>query len=683
MGQPIEVPIKTLFGGVSRQPDSVRSLAQIEEGDNVFPSVVSGGLEKRPPTHHVVTTGLSAADDYAMFIINRDAASRYLVVVSIGGIDIYDATTGAAQTVNALSADAITYLTAGPWDFAAATIVDYTFIANKTVVVTMDATTAAGTFKGYKQEFSALPASPTTNDVWGIVGTLESAQQTYYVKWDGAVWNECPKPGETTTLTATTMPYQLVRNSGGDWTFSKATWAVRPSGDASVIPTPPFVGRTISDIFFAFNRLGVLVDESVYTTQTEDFLNFWPKKAATDLASDPLELTAPAAEVNVLRYAAPFRKAIFVTSDKAQFDVGGGSATTTVGIDPSTFYESDPLCRPKAMGDVLFFASKTDRSAVLYEYLYSNDTVSNTALDVTKHCIGYIPPNVRQLVTAATPGRLFALPEDYRHTLYAYTTYWNGTEKVQSAWTRLTFGDSEDDAYIYSAGAIDNFVYILVARGTQVCIEKFSADRQGADGTLGFAVLLDRRKALAGTYDAGNNWTTWTTPYLHGGIAQVVKGPSFPANAGARLAVTYPTTTTVRAPGDQTGSTCIVGIPYRARIKFSRQYHRDQNGAAILTGRSQVRRMAFDYKDTGWFEVVVTPKARASRTKRMTGRVFGDTGNRFGLPAIRDHGVFTVPINSRSDTVSIEIVSDEYLPMVITSAVWQGVHTNVLKEGGR
>lgn len=682
MGQPVELPIKTLFGGVSRQPDSVRSLAQVEEADNVIPSVVLGGLEKRPPTHHIATTALSAAAEYSMFAIDRDATSRYEVVLGGGTIKVFDATTGAAQTVNALSADALTYLTGDPWAFAAVTIVDYTFIVNKAITVALAATTAPGIFRGFKQTFSALPGSPAVNDVWGITGTPDQDARTYYVLWDGATWNECAKPGVLTSLNAETMPYQLVRNLDTTWTFSKATWDPRPSGDAVLSPPPPFVGRTISDLFLFANRLGVLTDESVYTSRTNEYFAFWPEKAATDLASDPIELVAPSARVNVLRYAAPFRKALFVTSEKTQFEVSGSPFTTTsASIDPTTFYESDPLCRPAQMGDRLYFASKVEEGAVLYEYVYDDNTLSNVALDITLHCLGYVPSGIRQIATAPTSKRIFILPEDARNHLYCYTAYWtdNG-EKVQSAWTKLIFGASETDAYIHSVNVIDNFVYLLIERNGQVCIERLSANRQSADTGMNFRILLDRRVSLTGTYDAGNNWTTWTTPYSHSNAVAVVRGGGFLSNKGARLNVTYPTGTTVRATGNHSSALCHVGVPYRGRIRLSRQYVRDQNGASVLTGRTQIHHFAVDLKDTGYLTAEVTPRARVTRRKVMSGREMGSVTNMIGSPPIVERGVFKFSVNSKADTTIIDLVSEEYLPFAVTGGVWEGMHFNVLKE---
>ncbi len=49
----VEQTIPTLFNGVSRQPAKVRLTSQSQECDNLYPSVDTGGVTRRPPTHHV------------------------------------------------------------------------------------------------------------------------------------------------------------------------------------------------------------------------------------------------------------------------------------------------------------------------------------------------------------------------------------------------------------------------------------------------------------------------------------------------------------------------------------------------------------------------------------------------------------------------------------------------------
>lgn len=683
MGKLIDQPIKSLFNGVSRQPDSVRLPSQIESADNTLLSVVTGGFEKRPPTTHIRNlTELDATLEYAVHVIDRDATEKYLVVIGDDTIKVFDLLTGVAKTVNTLTADAVAYLTGSPHDFAFVTVADYTFVVNRTVEVELK-TATSGTVQGTVQEFGDLPGSPTLGHIYKIAGDPTSTFDDYYVKWSGSVWEETVNPNGQNSLDEETMPYQLVRQGDGTFNFEKATWASRPVGDETSVPAPSFVGSTISDVFFFRGRLGIAADESLEYSQAGDVFNFWPEKAFQEVASDPIEQTASTNKVTILRHVEPFRKSLFVTSDTVQFEVSATErfTPTSAVMDVTTSYEVDTMARPVVMGDQLYFPAKQAGAGLIYEYFYDGDTFSNTAADITKHATGYLPPNTRMLIPVSAGNRLFVLPDDERNHLYVYTFYWDGEKKVQSAWCRYVFASDDLGAYIYGGAALGGYLYLLIARDDEVCLERVAVEREFAITGLGFNPLLDRRTSLTGSYDAGTNQTTWTTPYEHGDAVSVMLGESFTGNAGRLLNVLYPTATTVTATGDYSAHDAYVGIPYEMRVKLSKQYVRDEQGSPITVGRLQLLYFVFNFADTGYFEVHVTPQARTAKVWKQRGFVVGSSNSVVGTPAIVTRGTKRVKVKSRADTVDVEIVNDTPLPSVITGATWTGFYNNVTLQG--
>lgn len=682
MGQLVEQAIRTLFNGVSRQPHPVRLPSQLQAGENILASVVTGGFEKRPATQHVAKLVLDPMFEYALHVIDRDANEKYAVVLGNSTLQVFDLTTGAAKTINALAADAVTYLNALPSDYVLMTVADYTFVVNKTVTVAMEAATT-GTVAGTVQSFAKLPASPALNDIYKIQGDETTAFDDYYVKWDGSVWAETVNPNGQNSFDATTMPYQLVRESNGTFTFSKATWNPRPVGDANSVPPPGFVGRKLNDIFFLRGRLGFLADEVAYLGQAGDVFNMWPDKAFDVLDSDPIELPASTNKVTILRHAVPFRKALFVTADAVQFEITATDRMTpkSAAIDVTTSYQIDPLAKPVAMGDQVYFAGSAQGSGLVYEYFFNGDTFSNSAADVTKHVLGYVPEAVRMMTASTIANRLFLVPDGERHRVYVYTSYWNGTEKAQSAWCRYIFGPDDDTAYVMGLSVVADFLYILIARGDDVCIEKMPVDTEGNDPDLGFAPLYDRRVQLTGVYDAGTNKTTWTLPYTHANDVKVLLGGSFPTQRGRILNVTYPSSTEVTATGDFSAGDAYLGIEYEKRAELSKQFLRDANGSAVTTGRLQLRHMFLNYRNTGYFEVWVTPEARSTRIWKMTGKILGSARNVIGSPSIEELGAYRVRVESRADTTKIEIVNSSPYPSVITGGAWVGFYNNIARQG--
>lgn len=686
MGKLLEQSIKSLFNGVSRQPDIVRLPSQVEEADNVLMSVVTGGFERRPSLKHVsALAGLSTGVAYTNHSIDRSPTEKYLVVAGVNSLRVYDALTGAAHTVT-VTGSAATYLdvTDPVADIAFLSITDYTFVTNRKKTVALN-TASTGTITGNVKRFTDLAATGTTGQIYRVTGDATTLDD-YFVTWDSATnsWIETVDPNGQNSFNAATMPHVLVRTGTTTWEFKPATWNSRSVGNASTIPAPKFVGRQVRDVLYYKNRVAFLADEQVTFTQAGDLFNFWPDKATEVLDSDPIDVSAGTSSVTILDYAVPFRNSVFIQAANAQFEVSQTDRLTpkTASIELSTSYKASQNCRPVAMGDTLYFASEDGSDGIVFEYYYDDKTISNTAANTNKHCAGYIPKDIRQFAVEPASGTLFCTTSDAdnKHVVFVYRTYSDGEKKAQSAWFKWNIGTG---AIIRGITVLDFRLFMVVERGSGVFLESIDVETGKVDG-LGFDVCLDRKFDATGTYDAVNNWTTWTTPYAHSNDVIVVKGSSFPSGqAGAVLIVglTYPTSTTVRATGNHSTAACHLGVRFLSRVKFSKQYPKEQDGSSIVNGRLQLRYMTLAYKDTGYFEAVVTPKFRTPRTNRFTGRLLGSGSNRVGRIAIEERGTYRFPVLSRGDEADIEVQSDKILPFTIVSAAWVGFFNEVSRQG--
>lgn len=686
MGNLVPQHLPTFFQGVSRQPDTVRLPGQVEEGDNSFFSVVSGGFEKRVGSEHVAKLSAIGSEDIFVHMYERDETERYVVVIKDDDLLVYDAD-GNAKTVT--FPDGKSYLNGNPLtDFSVTTIADYTIIANRTVTVAM-ASFTAGTITGNKKAFTDLPtttSSPAaaTGQIYRVTGGA-STMDDYFVTWDAAkeAWVECADPTIANAFDASTMPHSLIRNGDGTFTFKKITWSDRKVGDAKVVPNPDFVGYKINDVTFHRNRLTILSDETVYFSQAGDYWNLWPDKATEVLDSDPFGVTASSDLVNILRFAVPFRKALFTTGTKRQFEVSGDMLTPKeAAIHPVTSYSASMLCRPYPHGDELYFAADNGSSAVLFEYYYDDAALSNTAHDVTKHCAGYIPAPVVSLCGDTVSGTVFALSSSERSSLYVYRVYWQDTDKAQSAWSRWTFGDS---SHIHGIGFLNGQLHMLIRRADgYTYLERINLDHDTTPNYYPFKVRLDSRALVTGTYDSGTNLTSWTLPFGHHNEATGILSTQFAVGkAGKPITPTYHGTNVVKFEGDYSGDDVIFGIPYTSSVTLSKQYVREgEKGRAITSGRLQLRSIQFDYKDTGYFEVHITPEYRDTKIHKFTGRVVGSGSNIIGRPSIMSNGNFKVRVGSRGDTVVIKVVNPSPMPHMITSAQWVGFFNDTARVQG-
>ena len=82
--------------------------------------------------------------------------------------------------------------------------------------------------------------------------------------------------------------------------------------------------------------------------------------------------------------------------------------------------------------------------------------------------------------------------------------------------------------------------------------------------------------------------------------------------------------------------------------------------------------MSFNYSESGFFEVVVTPlpsSGRVARTNTFSGVIVGSTVlNKQTLQS----GTCRVPVLSKSDNVIIEIQNNKHLPSRLQSAEYEG-----------
>ena len=642
MGKLVEQTLRTMYQGVSRQPDTVRLPGQVEEAENVLFSVVSGGFTKRPGTQFITDVNLDPIDatDHAFHSYERDTNEKYLIVI---GLDTDDSGNGGRCNVNiydqsgtnyllTATSEALGYLsTPTPsQDLSFATIGDVTFIANKLKTVGLD---------------------------------------------------------DAGFLLSDTMPHQLVRNPNGAFTLELYTsWNNRPATGATgaaaeaIIPSPDFVGHGITDITFFRNRLGFVSDETVYFSTSGDYTNFWPKTEGQVIDSDPFGRTASSSQVNKLRHVVAFRKALFCSAESAQFELGSDTAVTptTTTIEVATQYTSEPLCRPIGFRDELYFASRSGSSAVLFEYFYSDKSVGHTASNVLIHASDYIPAPITRLVGDTVTGTILALSGTERSTIYVYKTFWSGEEKAQSAWSKWTFGT---DSVIHNVSVSDGSLFILISRNGVLSIEKMALNAAEKPTNFKYPIRLDALQYITGVYDAAQQTTTYTSAYPVDSTTMVGVADSVAAPIGSQGSVLSPLSSSGNnfvVAGDKSGIPIYFGINYNMSVELSKQYLREgENQATITTGRLQLKRIYFDYKDSAFLQVIVTPYKREAKTYTFNGTSLGS--NITPTPDLLS-GVFDAPIRSDGSTVNIKIINPSYLPCTVTSARWVGFFNEMTRQ---
>lgn len=216
----INQKIPNLLGGVSQQPDSLKLPGQVREAINVVPDPTYGLLKR--PGLKLVSALTGAVSNGRWFAIFRDSSEKYIgQFTPAGALNIWDATTGQAKTVNAIAASATAYIAnVSQSDFEMLQVSDYNFVLNRSKVVGKLATTSP----------AAVPkAWVDVNQVgYGVqyVVKLDGTEYTYSTPASGTVSAKSVTdglvaaiPSGTFTMVKVGNGFSIRRNDNADFTI--------------------------------------------------------------------------------------------------------------------------------------------------------------------------------------------------------------------------------------------------------------------------------------------------------------------------------------------------------------------------------------------------------------------------------------------------------------------------------
>lgn len=526
--------------------------------------------------------------------------------------------------------------------------------------------TAIAGFKGAVQKFADLPVEAEDGLVAVISGDPNDNIDDYYVKYtaneNGAgVWTETVKPGLKNYLDPKTLPHRLVRTAHNEFTLMPIEWAPRYVGDEFSAPEPSFIGNPINDVFFFKDRLGFLAGENVIFSRAGDYFNLWPHTATDVVDGDPIDTKVATDKVAILYHAVPFVNNLILFSDQQQFSLSSGSGILTpktVAITPSTAFETAKGCRPVGSGPNLYFVVPSGAHSQVREYFVQPNTVSNNAENTTAHVPRYLPKNVTMLAASSARDIVFALSPDDPHCLYVYRYFWDGDQKVQSAWSKWIFDDE-----VLNVAVLDDYVYLITKTGNNVSLVRMDLEKNPTPG-LHYKVHLDKQVSLVGTYDPINNETTWVLPYDDPSQDfEVVEG-----RRGNQLVNVVKNGRIIKAPGDHSQYVSWIGKTYTMRFRFSKFYLRDRNGLANTQGHLKVRTITISHTDTGYYRI------EADRyTSEFTGTIVGVS--RIGQPTIST-GTRRFVLIGGVQSGRIEVINDSPLPSQIQYAAYEALWTS-------
>lgn len=526
------------------------------------------------------------------------------------------------------------------------------------------------------QRFSDLPKVAVEGFVTEVTGDQSSGFDNYHVRYRDGVWEETLKGGEQYRIAPWSMPYILVREADGSFTFKQAAWADRKVGDLAKMPIPSFIGRKISDVFFHRNRLGFLAGENVILSKMGEFFDFHRDTATTTLDTDPIDIAVTNSKVSDLNFAVPFSKTLMLFSDNAQFVLESGDILSAEAafISQSTEYPSAPFVRPAGLGKNMYFPSDRGKSTALLEYFTDGYSDTNGSTDVTSHCPRYIPKGVVDMTSSASQNMIVLLSSVEPTKLFVYEFFATSEGKLQSAWSTWMF---DQEASILAVEFIDDDLHMVVDRPDGAYIERLNMEAAALDVGASFHYHIDRGLRVYGTFDGVN--TTFTLPYTSWVPKHLfIGGGDGMYPEGLLVPFTQPSGNTLVCPGDFSGRNTFVGVRMQSSYTFSKFFVKSQApGGGVISnddGRLQIKNLFINYSRAGYFEVSSTPYGRPTSRRIFSGRTVGSGSARTGSIELTD-GRFTVPVLCRNTYASITIHTDSIIPCGFTSAEWEGNYT--------
>jgi hypothetical protein len=581
------------------------------------------------------------------------------------------------------------------------------------------------------QSFLDLPAEGKHGFIVKVAGEPDDEGDEYWVKFDASngtggtgVWKETVQPGIKFALDEETLPHALIRLQNGSFLFTALDgdtytapgnaftyeipyWGERLVGDEDSNPSASFVDRKIKDILFFRNRLGFLCDENVILSEASEFFNFYRTTVTQLLDSDPIDVASSSNKVSILFAGIPFNEKLLLFSDQTQFSLQSADNLTskTVSIQNTTNFACSTASQPVAVGKNIYFAFNRDSFSGIQEYYLNPESQYLDGVDISASIPSYIKGTVSKIVGSDNEQMIVVMSSGLKNGFYMYKYFFNGSEKLQSAWCKFTIGSDPDDpnatsgvTFIENVDFIDNKLYIVTTRGDGTYLERIDFQSNKTDSFSSYSVLLDRKissSAVTKTFNANTGLTTFTLPYgidptkaavitrattfsgpgyvpqsVGGGVGQL---PITTGVGGAVVPVNSAESYFLTVKGNYSTVSLWIGENYTMEHTLGRVVIRAPgargNPTVVSVGKLYLKRASLSYDKTRTFKVRVVPINNVYPTTYeyvCNNQSAGTPTAAVNFDSLRD-GIFKFPILSKNDQVLISLVNDSPHPCSLLS----------------
>jgi len=544
------------------------------------------------------------------------------------------------------------------------------------------------------QFFDELPATCEDGFKIKVAGDPNAGEDDYYVEFDAdtadsfspGVWRESIMTGTPDEIDGATMPHKLTRmqdNAAGSWTgkayqifftWKPVNWNKRRVGSTDLAPGPSFIGQKISGVYYWKNRLGIVSGTGSVLSETSRFSNFWRTTVRDLLDSDPIDISAGAKEVATFNHVVLTDQKLMLYSDLAIYELVGAPLTPkTAELVLRLKERNSRRVTPVSVGRSSIFLLENSQFTNAKEVFQIADNVFDTA-DITAVNPKYMLGVAQDLQASTVEDLVAATVSGAPEKLFAYKFFYNGDQKVQSAWGTWTFGAG---TRILGVSFIQSRMFIYLQRENGVYLETVALGDGIVDAGASFAARLDQRVfssnpeltvtfasgsttyVLPYTMDPAETYDCWTAAEDTSGAGQLVA--SVPGSANKFVLA-----------GDTTARVLVFGQKYTHSVELSQPLRRDQGPSAdtvYLEGRVQALRAKVSLGDAT--EVEVTTQSGTSAAKTHSYSKGTNTGS--GLSAA--DGQFSIPVRSDARKLTTTLKNTKATPAGFLSVEFKVDHS--------
>lgn len=544
-------------------------------------------------------------------------------------------------------------------------------------------------YMGKVTAVNKLPPIAPDGYIMQISGEKNSEDDDFYVRWDDhhKVWKETVAPRIPYQINPRNMPHAIVRESDGSFKLKKLPWVDRGSGNEDTNPDPSFIGRKINDIFFYRNRLGVIADESVILSSTNDFFNFWFKSSAAIADTDPIDVSVSSNKVAILTHAVPFARELMLFSREGQFVLSSDGVMTpkSVKCDQITNFDYNTAVQPISIGPSIFFVNDRVNYCSMMRFYSLQDVADlKDAEDVSAHIPTYIPKGITRLSGNTTENVVTAISSTTPDTVYCYKFILLNGVSEQQAWFKWEFGNK--DSQVLLAEFIGSTVYVLINSPNGLFLDKAQLTGNAVDfHDEPVRLFMDRKKSYTipqgNKYSDFNDYTEVSLKDVYGVTPAKVEGKWYylvTPEGYVYEVKDWDSNGVFRLNGDHRGHKVFVGLSYRFALDLSKQSIKQntESGGVVSTdeGRLQLRYYWFNYSNSGVFDCNVDNEIKNKHfSYKFTGKILGESRTKLGINKVFT-GKFKFPIQDVNDEVIISVRSDNVQPLNIISGGWEGFY---------